>query len=110
MEQAQSWTMKSTICTKIRPSLRHTLSVIQASSLKNRLVDNQPAGGDLDRLKFDAFCNIVRFPNCMSHLLRIRCYLLAAQGHNFDFTKHTIKLVSNDIAKVSLHLTLTHLH
>ena len=49
-------------------------------------------------MTFESFCDRVRFPNNMSRLLRIRCYLLAAQSHCFDYTKHTHKLVPQDVS------------
>jgi hypothetical protein len=38
------------------------------------------------------FNDCIRFPNSMSKLLQIRCYLLASQVHNIDFTKYTDKI------------------
>ena len=35
----------------------------------------------------------------MSNLRRLRCYLLACQAHNFDYTKHLEYLVPSDVAK-----------
>jgi hypothetical protein len=46
-----------------------------------------------------AYCDVVRFPISMSRLLRLRCYLVAAQGHLFDYTAHTHKIVPPDVAR-----------
>jgi hypothetical protein len=35
----------------------------------------------------------------MSRLLRVRCYLLASQGHVLDFTKHTERVVPPDVSR-----------
>lgn len=35
----------------------------------------------------------------MSNLRRLRCYLMACQGHNFDYAQHLESLVPMDVAK-----------
>ena len=35
----------------------------------------------------------------MSNLRRLRCYLLACQGHHIDYAKHLDELVPRDVAK-----------
>lgn len=40
-----------------------------------------------------------RYPNSMSNLRRLRCYLMACQHHNFDYSKHLDGLVSKDVAE-----------
>lgn len=57
------------------------------------------SGGGLTTMSFDEFCRLVRFPNSMSRLLRLRCYLLASQSHQFDYREKTGNLVSLDVAK-----------
>jgi hypothetical protein len=102
VDQQSMWAMRDIVTSKCRPSLRHAISVRQLSNRSSMLsVDdvNQIDMG-LSRVGFQDFCRIIRFPNCMSHLLRLRCYLLASQGHQFDFTKYTRNLVPDDIAKV----------
>lgn len=49
-------------------------------------------------VQLEEFCSLVRFPNSMSRLLRIRCYLLACMHHQMDFTRYTEQLVPPDIA------------
>lgn len=39
-----------------------------------------------------------RYPNSMSNLRRLRCYLMACQQHNFDYAKHLDGLVPSDVA------------
>jgi hypothetical protein len=40
-----------------------------------------------------------RYPNSMSNLRRIRCYLVACQGHHFDYSKNLDGLVPVDVAR-----------
>ena len=70
----------------------------------NSLSDRQDEFSGLEAVTFGNFCDNARFPNCMSHLLRIRCYLLASQSHHFDFRTYTNRFVSDDIAQVQTHL------
>jgi hypothetical protein len=48
---------------------------------------------------FDAHSVLVRYPNSMSNLRRLRCYLLACQSHNFSYQDHLHELVSSDVAR-----------
>lgn len=57
------------------------------------------SGAGMGSISFERYGDIVRFPNSMSRLLRVRCYLLASQGHIFDFTRHTSKIVPQDVAR-----------
>jgi hypothetical protein len=68
---------------------------------RTMLCAESAVGGDngCGAVTFDAFCNSVRFPNCMSHLLRSRCYLLACQCH-FDFRPFSKELVSDEVAEM----------
>lgn len=50
-------------------------------------------------MTFEAFSDVVRFPTTMSRLLRSRCYLLCACAHMFDHSKHTHRLVTQDVAR-----------
>lgn len=43
---------------------------------------------------------IRRYPNSMSNLRRLRCYLLACQNHHFEYAKYIDELVSRDVAAV----------
>jgi hypothetical protein len=94
-EQKASWTIKH-LRVQTRPSMRE---VLQTKRRGGAYADSS-AGDDSNgcgAVTFDAFCNSVRFPNCMSHLLRSRCYLLASQCH-FDFKPFTKALVSDEVA------------
>jgi hypothetical protein len=96
-EQRASWTMKH-IRVQCRPSMRGVLAIKRiADGTRTQMSDRDESA--LGIITFDAFCDIVRFPNCMSLLLRSRCYLLACQNH-FDFTPFTSLIVSAEIATV----------
>lgn len=73
-------------------------STVQGPALSLAQQQQQQQGG-LTTLPFDEFCRIVRFPNSMSRLLRLRCYLLASHSHLFDFREKTGHLVSSDVAR-----------
>jgi hypothetical protein len=94
-EQKASWTMKH-LRVQTRPSMRDILEAKRRTGgYKDSMVAEDTGCG---AVTFDAFCNSVRFPNCMSHLLRSRCYLLASQCH-FDFRPYTQELlVSAEVA------------
>jgi hypothetical protein len=86
---------------KCRPSMIAMLASKQSTS--GSTTGSLSATIETDGLEvvtFSKFCDSTRFPNCMSHLLRIRCYLLACQSHNFDYTAFTEKFVASDIANV----------
>jgi hypothetical protein len=91
------WTMKH-VRIQCRPSMRSILANkrIVEGSVSSRDAIHDDASGVVT---FAAFCDNIRFPNCMSHLLRSRCYLLACQCPiHIDFTEYTRRLVSEDIA------------
>lgn len=46
----------------------------------------------------NVFCTTIRFPNSMSRVLRLRCYLHACCGHLYEHGKYTDKLVNGNIA------------
>jgi hypothetical protein len=94
-ERQDSWRMKHLI-TAHRPSMRAKLAI---TTVKCRASDNCLNGTGTESMTFASFCDTIRFPNCMSPLLRSRCYLLASQTH-FDYRQHTSKFVSQDIANV----------
>jgi hypothetical protein len=57
------------------------------------------AGGlGVSSLNFEQHSSLIRYPNSMSNLRRLRCYLMACQQHNFDYSKHMDGLVPNDVA------------
>jgi hypothetical protein len=98
-DQKASWTLKH-MRVQSRPSMRSILATKRITSGIKNLGETYTDNHALGVITFDAFCNLVRFPNCMSHLLRSRCYLLACQTH-FDFSQHTHRLVSDEIAQVT---------
>lgn len=55
---------------------------------------------DMSTNTFQSFCDAVRFPNSMPNLVKLRCYLLAAQQHCFEYSDHTEALVTGDVAKL----------
>lgn len=100
-EQQAVWKMKDISLNRTRPSIQ---SVLRSRNSSQCSIDSEISSGqkidNMENVSFEAFCNSVRFPNCMSHLLRIRCYLLASQSHNIQFTLHTHKLVCREIADI----------
>ena len=50
-------------------------------------------------MTYEQHCSLIRYPNSMSNLRRLRCYLLACQSHHMDYTKHLDALVPADVAK-----------
>lgn len=56
-------------------------------------------GSGVSCITFDHHCSMVRYPNSMSNLRRLRCYLLAAQGHHFRYEEFLHDLVPKDVAK-----------
>lgn len=55
-------------------------------------------GGGMISTTMQKFSDSVRFPNSMSRLLKMRCYLLASQAHSFDYTAHTSTIVPRDVS------------
>ena len=49
-------------------------------------------------MTFEQHSALIRYPNSMSNLRRLRCYLIACQQHNFDYSKHMDGLVPSDVA------------
>lgn len=49
-------------------------------------------------MSFDQHCNLIRYPNSMSNLRRMRCYLMACQHHHVDYGKYLDDLVPKDVA------------
>ena len=49
-------------------------------------------------MTFEQHSSLIRYPNSMSNLRRLRCYLMACQHHNFDYSKYMDDLVSKDVA------------
>ena len=70
-----------------------TESVISSS------MSSMMTGTGVSSMSFDNHCSLIRYPNSMSNLRRLRCYLLACQGHHFDYTQHLDGLVPMDVAK-----------
>jgi hypothetical protein len=56
-------------------------------------------GSGVSSITFEAHSFMVRYPNSMSNLRRLRCYLLACQGHHFSYQEFLPQLVSSDVAK-----------
>lgn len=56
-------------------------------------------GAGVSSMTFEHHCMLVRYPNSMSNLRRIRCYLLACQAHHFDYRAHLAELVDKDVAR-----------
>lgn len=105
----QTWILKQSHCRSARPSLRRTLERLSVSAGQRSAQDGTAsAAGDSEAGEMDGgictldhFCDAVRFPNSMSRLLRIRCYLLASQipGH-LPFGDHAAALVPPALARV----------
>jgi hypothetical protein len=122
--QKSIWSLKTIVARKSRPSLRQILDRVHdgynisitsdtgtPSSSCETLCTASVAGSshsstieslcrDGSKHTLDRFCSAVRFPNSMSRQSRLRCYLLAAQGHNFDFRQYVSQLVPLDVATV----------
>lgn len=104
----QSWLMKHAGMCKSRVSLRRVLQNkgIYGTRDQESLSDVSSRIGVVDvgenrshplSVSLNTFSGLVRFPNQMSNVLRMRCYLIACCGHIFDYTKHTGTLVSGTI-------------
>lgn len=86
---------RSSVASSVAPS-----AVSLASSSISMVGGGGGGGGaGVSATSFEDFCDSVRFPNSMSRLLRVRCYLLASQGHVLDFTKHTERVVPPDVSR-----------
>lgn len=106
--QKQVWRMKHLEIKKNRPSMRQValrtaaadgnLGGVNGCDAASQTTLSQQQSG-VTVVTFDNYNDLVRFPNSMTRLLRLRCYLLASLSHLFDFTSHSQKLVPMDVAK-----------
>jgi hypothetical protein len=55
-------------------------------------------GSGVSCITFEQHSQLVRYPNSMSNLRRLRCYLLACQGHHVQYQPHLDELVPKDVA------------
>jgi hypothetical protein len=96
--QQASWKMKH-MSIQCRPSMRTVLATKRMNRVStcDSLQETTPTA-----VTFNTFCDIVRFPNCMSHLLRNRCYLLACQPEtqHFKLADHIGLFVPEDLARI----------
>ena len=92
------WVVKQESSKKTRVSLRDILKkhngLTMTSASHGGQLDSEHTGATTT---LESFCNMIRFPNRMSRVLRLRCYLLASLCHLFDFSMHTHLLVSGSI-------------
>ncbi len=63
-------------------------------------------GSGVSAITFDQHSSLVRYPNSMSNLRRLRCYLLASQGHHFEYHKYLDELVPK-VRRFMLFITST---
>lgn len=105
----RTWHAKIAAQRKSRISLRE---VLQSKGLDHTgtcrghsdgtLSDAASMVSGLDRMgqsvPLHVFCTAIRFPNSMSRLLRLRCYLHACCGHLYDIYQYTERLVAGNIA------------
>lgn len=114
----EAWKLKNSGSRTSRPSLRRIAervcsgtpmykysgagpcdaSELESESCSGSSVAPRPCAATSDQ-GLQWFLDTVRFPNSMSRIIRVRCYLLAAQAHNFEFQKHTARLVSQHVAQ-----------
>lgn len=107
-----TWRLKHMAVQHSRPSMRDVAlrvagrsesSTTMGSSIYNDSMSDITSitGGGAagaSAITFESFCEAVRFPNSMSRLLRVRCYLICSLEHAFEYRKHTEKLVTKDVA------------
>lgn len=68
---------------------------------------NNGDGTGIGSTSFEGYCDAVRFPISMSRVLRLRCYLLASQGHSFDYSKVAHRVAPPDVAKSLSNMSIT---
>lgn len=102
-----SWKLKYLSMNRVRPSMRCVAMRVAnradgMSSIRSESTSMSHTGSlvvGATGMTFDQFCDLVRFPNSMSRLLRTRCYLLCSMEHVFDYRAHVDKLVTPDVGK-----------
>lgn len=105
----KTWHAKIVSQRKSRVSLRSILKsqgVDYASAYRGdsdgTLSDAASLASGFDKMgltvPLNVYCTTIRFPNSMSRVLRLRCYLHACCGHLYDHTEYTDRLVNGNIA------------
>lgn len=122
--RVKAWEMKAIQSRICRPSMRKVAEAMAALNISstpssmssshndghndgmsssNHLMGGGGGGGmdgtGVSSTSFEAHSVLVRYPNSMSNLRRLRCYLLACQVHNFAYQHHLHELVSSDVAR-----------
>lgn len=96
MGRQSAWTMQSHAKARGRFSVARLVDRLE----RQRLVD-APISAEQDstviKMTFPDFQQRVRFPNSMSPLWRQRCYLLASQGHLFDFRAYVSRVIPGQV-------------
>ena len=76
-----------------------TESVISSStSCMNSSVITGMSSMGVSSMSFEDHSGLIRYPNSMSNLRRLRCYLMACQYHHLDYAKYLGELVPKDVA------------
>jgi hypothetical protein len=80
--------------------MRNVLNTKRSSVVNPANLGGMTDDTRLSVLTFEAFCNNIRFPNCMAPLLRHRCYLLACQqAIHFRYQDYSATFLPDNIAK-----------
>jgi len=92
--------LRQDVHTRSRISLRHILKTINndSSSLEathSGIRGNREGEGGLTT--FDMYHALIRFPNSMSKVLKLRCFLLGCMGHLLDIKEYSHVLVSGTV-------------
>lgn len=74
-------------------------SFMHGSSMVGNVLLGGPEGSGVSCVTFEQHSTLVRYPNSMSNLRRLRCYLLACQAHHFSYKDYLGELVPSDVAK-----------
>lgn len=94
----QAWVLQGHAKVRSRFSLLKLVSQLERER-ENGTIANDVTDSAMIKISFDDFQRRVRFPNSMSPLWRMRCYLLACQGHLFDFREHVGKVIPGQVCE-----------
>jgi hypothetical protein len=122
MARDKAWILKAVQSKICRPSMRRVAAAMVTAKSEQRdvfgnggpsnMVDGRSScgtsvmgntmmgndGTGVLCITFEQHSQFVRYPNSMSNLRRLRCYLLACQGHHVQYQNFLDELVPKDVA------------
>lgn len=93
-----AWSMQNHAKSVTRPSILKLVNQLERQRIENGS-SNITDDSTVTKITFTDFCRRVRFPNSMSPVVRMRCYLLASMAHLMNFKQYVAEVAPGQVCE-----------